>query len=169
MKKNPTRKSSADCFCGLYLRWHAIKRDFDFNKTFFWFSYRPSVSVSVSEHMCLCWSDRLSLAFLSPERPQMNSCPWCCFQTVMFSSLSESSRPHPPPPPPLDPPSHLNAVMIYPVCSHLCHRMLLCIWFMSLADGWTKGHRETDTGGGGTSAQKTLNRELSNAVCVLQF
>lgn len=99
----------------------------------------------------LCRSNHLSLTSTDEPRP--------CLETITFPGpFTKSSRPHPAS---SHPPSHPSAVMINPPCSHLCHRALLCLWFMGPAEDRTKGHRETDTKGGGEAAQhrKTLNRE----------
>ena len=93
-------------------------------------------------------------------------CPRPCLETITFPGpFTKSSRPHPAS---SHPPSHPSAVMINPPCSHLCHRALLCLWFMGPAEDRTKGHRETDTKGGARqhSTEKRWTGKLSNAVSV---
>lgn len=130
--------------------WTSTRHSFDSPKGHL--SQNPSANIYISVDLIIY------ILLLLLKCPQINPCPWS--KTIMFSDLSQSSSPRPPPP--SDSPSHSSAVVINPPCSHLYHRMPLCVWFMSLADEWTKGHRETDTEEGrapSTIGQKMLNGE----------
>lgn len=172
--KNPAKAwliVSLDCLCTdvqSHMTWTATNPQQNILKIL------PSVS-AVPESMHLCWSNHLSCSVSPGDHKWIDV-------AVLFSTPSCSqvfqicSRPRPTL---WDSPSH--AAMINPSCSHLYHLMLLCVWFMSAAEDWTKGHslpqqrdrhkggKKGGVGGGALVRRKCWWRKLSNAVSDLSF
>lgn len=154
--ENPPAK--AQLIVSLDLCWHAIKHNLNFSKTFLKTLLKAiCLSICLQTHPgCLCWFNRLYLVSIIPP----SILKWIhvpvskALCSPVLQKASGLAHYHQTP--------HPSAVMINPMCSHLCHCMPLCVWFMSPAEDWTKGHGETDTEEGrerSMTVQKTLNRE----------
>ena len=79
------KKSSADCFSGLHLRWHAIKHGCD--ETFSWLSWGPSVqrpraNISVDQTIYL---SHPQMNGLPPSLPRNHHVPWAFHKKLQAS------------------------------------------------------------------------------------
>lgn len=144
-KGNPlSSESTADCFFRLCSRWHAIELDLNNSRLDIWLLLKA---------ICYC------LIYLTNE--------WLCLLLRSFLFFLKNCKTLP-----LTARSPSPAAMINP--SHLSHLTLLCVWFMSLTEDWTKGHhwpqqRGTweETGRKKKSREKVLNSETFQVCFVI--